>query len=215
MKRFFPLLALASPLVFAFVACSESGSGGTSTGDDPTAESCFAAPLCEKIVLPGYCSSDGESITCAAPDGGIEADAGESDAGDAGGGDAGGLSAVQLARVQCALEALRDRKVGGLALLASDQGSKTCGTRLEIVSAGDGSASVLPVNYCDLDVSRGVAARREIKPASFFEDCLASTDERTRVECLATAIAKTPANGGVCSCRGIHDDPIRGICHEP
>lgn len=211
MKRLLTLFALAVPALFAsfaFVACGDGTSAGTSTGDDPALADCSSPPLCDPIVLPSGCSFDSDAITCAAVSPG--ADAGDADAGTA---DAGAPNPLLPARVQCALEALRDRRTGGLALLVQDPGSKTCGIRVEILSFGDGTASVLPVSYCDLDVVRGMAERRAVQPVKFFEDCLASTDDAKRLECLTTAITTKPASGGTCSCRGIHDDTFRGVCN--
>ena len=203
MKRLSLLFALAFPALFAFSACGDTTGAATSTGDDPALASCTSAPLCETIGLPSACAYGTAGLTCSAADAG--SDAGDSDAGASVGG-------PDLdARLQCALEALRDRRTGGLALLLPENGSKTCGVRVEIVSFGDGTASVLPVSYCDLDVVRGTAARRVLQPKSFFADCLASTDETTRLECLANATTKTAA-GGTCSCRGISGDKIRGTC---
>lgn len=203
MKRLFLLAALVFPALFAFAACGDD-TGAATTGDDPALASCTSAPLCDTIGLPGACTFGTDGITCSAADAG--ADAGESDAGP----NVGGPNLT--ARLQCALEALRDKKTGGLALLLPKNGSNTCGIRVEIVSFGDGTASVLPVSYCDLEVGRGTAARRVIQPASFFEDCLASADETTRLQCLANAIKKTTTGGGTCSCRGIAGDSIRGLC---
>jgi hypothetical protein len=204
MKRLFLLAALSFPALFAFAACGDGTGAATSTGDDPSLASCTSAPFCETIGLPGACMYGSGGITCSAADAGV--DAGDSDAGP----NVGGPELT--ARLQCALEALRDRKTGGLALLLPENGSKTCGVRVEIVSFGDGTASVLPVSYCDQDVVRGTAARSVLQPASFFDDCLASPDETTRLQCLAGAFKKATAAGGTCSCRGISGDEIRGTC---
>lgn len=223
MKRLLAPLALL-PLfaIFNFTACSDDGSSAATTGGDPTLAICQHAPLCDPIVLPTSCAAFGASIDCSGPDGGA-GDAGDGDAGDGGtasdagdGGTAGGdhLSPLQAERLQCTLEALRDHREGGLTVLAAYEGSKTCGTRIEIVSFGDGSVSVLPVSYCDGDVVRGEAVRRKLQPASFFEECLASADEKTRLECLSGAVTTKNVSGGVCSCRGIAADPVRGPCHE-
>lgn len=208
MKRLVALFALTVPALFAFAACGDGTAPASSTGEDPALASCTNAPLCDPFSLPERCSFADDAITCAASDAGAS-DAGDTDAGDT---DAGAPSPALTARVQCALEALRDRKTGGLALLVPTGGSKTCGIRVEIVSFGDGSASVLPVSYCDADVVRGVAARRAIQPASFFEACLASTDLSKRLDCLAAAIETKAASGGTCACRGINADPLRGRC---
>ena len=204
MKRLFVLVALTLPALFAFSACGDGTSAATSTGDDPSLASCTSAPLCEPLGLPSSCTFDTNIITCGAADAGI--DAGESDAGTSNGGP------DLTARLQCALEALRDRTTGGLTLLLPLDGSKTCGIRVEILSFGDGTASVLPVSYCDLDIERGTAERRALQPASFFKDCLASSDETTRLQCLANAIKKPKLGGGTCSCRGISADKVRGRC---
>jgi hypothetical protein len=209
MKRLLALFALAVPALFAFAAC-DSNAPASSTGDDPALAACSSAPLCDPFSLPAYCTFADDTITCAEADAGAsDADAGDTDAGAS---DAGAPSPAVVARLQCALEALRDRKTGGLALLVPTNGSKTCGIRVEIVSFGDGSASVLPVSYCDADIVRGVPARRAIQPASYFESCLASTDVEKRFECLAGAIQKKSASGGTCACRGISADPVRGMC---
>lgn len=199
---------------FNFLACS-SGEGGSTatTGSFPTLATCQKAPLCEPLALPSFCSFDGtRSFACVAPapDGGGASDAGAPD----GGVEGSLLSATQAARLQCSLEALRDRKAGGLATLVAYKGSDTCGTRVEIVSFGEGSASVLPVIYCELEAERGEAVRRELQPVAFFEECLASTDEMKRLQCLADAVTTKGASGGVCSCRGIAADEIRGICRS-
>jgi len=211
MKRLLPLLALL-PLfgLSNFIACSDDGSSSSTTGDDPTLEICHDAPLCDPLVLPSFCFADGAAIDCASPDGGVAEDAGTPDGGAA----ASPLSPLQAGNLQCALEALRDRGAGGLSLLAAYNGSKTCGTRVEIVSFGDGSASVLPVAYCDLDADRGTAVRRAIQPAAFFEECLASTDILKRLQCLSEAMTAKVASGGVCTCRGISADQFRGICSD-
>jgi hypothetical protein len=205
MKRLFLLAALSFPAVLMFSACGDSTGAATSTGDDPALASCTSAPLCETIGFPSACTFGAAGITCSAADAGV--DAGDSDAGPT---SPGGPDLT--ARLQCALEALRDRKTGGLALLVPENGSKSCGVRVEIVSFGDGTASVLDVGYCDLDVVRGTAVRSTLKPASFFDDCLASPDETTRLQCLAGAFKKATAAGGTCSCRGISGDEIRGTC---
>jgi hypothetical protein len=210
MKRLLAPLALL-PLfaLFNFTACSDDGSSAATTGGDPTLASCRHAPLCDPIVLPSVCAATGaSSFDCSGPDGGAADDAGAPD----GGADGSLMSPLQASRLQCTLEALRDRREGGLTVLVAYNGSKTCGTRLEIVSFGDGSASVFPVSYCDSDVVRGKAARRKIQPASFFEECLASTDDETRLQCLADAVTTKAATGEACACRGIAADPIRGEC---
>lgn len=203
-KRLLVLFALTIPALFAFSACGDGTSATASTGDDPSLASCTSPPLCDPFSLPGTCEFSDNAITCTASGGG--ADAGDSDAGPSVGGP------DLTARLQCALGALRDRKTGGLALLLPENGSKTCGVRVEILSFGDGTASVLPVSYCDLDIVRGTAARRVLQPVSFFEDCLANNDETKRLQCLAKAIKTTAASGAACSCRGIHADKIRGLC---
>jgi hypothetical protein len=208
MKRLLALFALAVPALFAFAACGNSNAPASSTSEDPELAACGDAPLCDPLPLPSECMFADGAITCATSDAGA-GDAGDPDAGDA---DAGAPSPAVLARLQCALEALRDRKTGGLALLVPTGGSKTCGVRVEIVSFGDGSASVLPVSYCDSDIVRGVAARRAIQPASFFESCLASTDVQKRLDCLAAAIQPKTASGGTCACRGIAANPVQGLC---
>lgn len=222
MKRLLAPLALL-PLfaIFNFTACSDDGSSAATTGADPSLASCQHAPLCDPITLPPSCTTVAAGIDCSGPpggagdagadDGGTSSDAGATDAGAADGDE---LSPLQEGRLQCVLEALRDHREGGLTVLAPYKGSKTCGTRIEIVSFGDGSVSVLPVSYCDSDVTRGEAVRRKIESASFFEECLASTDEKTRLECLAGAVTTKNVSGGVCSCRGIAADPIRGGCHS-
>ena len=201
MKRLLALLALTVPALFAFVACGDDGPA-SSTGDAPALASCTSPPLCDPLTLPRSCSFVDNAIVCAEGDAGT--DAGESDAGPS--------APVSTARLQCVLEGLRDRRTGGLSLLIPDNGSKICGVRVEILSFGDGSASVLPVGYCELDVVRGKAARRKIQPASFFEACLADTDDARRLQCLVNAIETRPASGGICSCRGISADKIRGLC---
>jgi hypothetical protein len=208
MKRLLALFALAFPALFAFAACGDSNAPASSTGEDPALAACGEAPLCDSFSFPASCAFVDDTITCAQGDAGA-GDAGDADAGDA---DAGAPSPAVVARLQCALEALRDRKTGGLALLVPAGGSPTCGIRVEIVSFGDGSASVLPVSYCDGEIARGTAARRAIQPASFFDTCLASDDVGKRFECLAAAIQKKAASGGACSCRGIAADPDRGLC---
>ncbi|MEP7124411.1 MAG: hypothetical protein ABJE95_26015 [Byssovorax sp.] len=203
MKPFLALFTLAAPALFAFAACGDSAAPASSTGDDPALASCTAAPLCDPFSLPIDCVYADDAIDCSG------ADAGPGDAGES---DAGAPSPLFESRVQCALEALRDRKTGGVTLLVPDHGSKTCGIRVEIVSFGDGSASVLPVSYCDTDIVRGVAERRAIQPKSFFDDCLASPDVAKRLGCLAGAIQKKAASGSACACRGIAADPLRGKC---
>lgn len=215
MKRLLlPLALLPLVALVNFVACSSDGSSAATTGADPDLALCRLPPLCDPLVLPSFCRYGGESFDCGAPDGGAPEDGGATeDAGAPDGGvDGSLLSPLQAGRLQCALEALRDRRVGGLATLVSYNGSKTCGTRVEIVSFGDGSASVLPVYYCDLDVERGKAARREIQPVAFFEECLASTNDLVQLQCLAEAITAKAASGEVCSCRGIYADEFRGVC---
>jgi hypothetical protein len=206
MKRLLALFALTLPLLFAFAACGDSGPA-SSTGDDPSLLSCTSPPLCDPLTLPASCTFKDDGITCAVGDAGT--DAGESDAGES---DAGPPAPVSTARLQCALEALRDGKTGGLYLLLPDHGSTSCGVRVEILSFGDGTASVLPVGYCDFSFSRGTPERRVIQPASFFEKCLADTDDARRVECIAKAITTKAASGGTCACRGIHADDARGGC---
>ena len=208
MKPLLALFALTVPALFAFAACGDSNAPASSTGEDAALAACGDAPLCDPLPLPNECAFADDAITCAPSDAGAS-DAGDADAGDA---DAGAPSPAVLARLQCALEALRDRKTGGLALLVPTSGSNSCGVRVEIVSFGDGSASVLPVSFCDSDVVRGVAARRAIQPASYFESCLASTDVAARFACLAGAIQTKAASGGTCACRGIAADPLRGKC---
>jgi hypothetical protein len=208
MKRLLALFTLAFPALLAFAACGDSNAPASSTGEDPALAACSEAPLCDPFSLPSECTFADDTITCAAADAGAS-DAGDADAGDA---DAGPPSPAVLARLQCALEALRDRQTGGLALLVPTNGSNSCGVRVEIVSFGDGSASVLPVSYCDTDIVRGVAARRAIEPASYFESCLASADVAARFACLAGAIQTKAAPGGACACRGIAADPLRGAC---
>jgi hypothetical protein len=214
MKRLLPPLALL-PLfaLFNFIACSDDGTSTGTTGADPDLAICNQAPLCDPLVLPSVCKDNGVSFDCTAPDGGAPDGGAMDDAGALdGGADGSSLSPLQAGRLQCALEALRDRGKGGLATLVAYKGSKTCGTRIEIVSFGDGSASVLPVYYCDTDVERGKSARRQIQPVAFFEECLASTDETKRLQCLAEAMTEKAASGGSCSCRGIHADQFRGRC---
>lgn len=200
---FLPLFAL-----FNGIACSDDGSSAATTGGDPTPAICGRAALCEPVVLPSVCAGTDTSFDCSGPDGGTAGDAGAPD----GGADGSLLSPLQAAHLQCMLEALRDRREGAVNALVAYNGSKTCGTRLEIVSFGDGSASVLPVSYCDSDVVRGKAVRREIQPVAFFEECLASTDEEKRLQCLADAITAKAVSGEVCECRGVYSDPIRGAC---
>ena len=204
-KRLPVLFALTIPALFAFSACGDGTVATASTGDDPLLASCTSPPLCDPIGLPGTCEFSDNAIICGASTGG-GTDAGDSDAGPSAGGP------DLTARLQCALEALRDRRTGGLALLLPENGSKTCGIRVEILSFGDGTASVLPVSYCDLDIVRGTAARRVLQPVSFFEKCLASNDETTRLTCLAKAIKTISASGAACPCRGIHADKFRGFC---
>lgn len=211
MKRPLALLALAIPPLFAafsFIACGPDNSPASSVNQDPVLADCTSPPLCDPIVVPAGCSFMKGALVCGAVAPG--ADGGDADAGPA---DAGAPNPLVAARVQCALEALRDRKTGGLSLLVDDPGSKTCGIRVEILSFGDGTASVLPVSYCDLDIVRGQAERRAVQPVKFFDDCLASTDVTKRVECLATAISTKAAPGGTCSCRGISADTSRGPCN--
>ena len=215
MKRLLAPLALL-PLfaIVNFTACSDDGGGAATTGGDLTPATCQDAPLCDPVELPSYCAFDGASLDCTGPDGGSVPDGGT--ATDAGASDAGAdgshLSPVQTARLQCTLEALRDRRAGGLTALTGSNSADLCGARVEIVSFGDGSASVLPVTFCGGSVARGKAARRAIQPVAFFEECLTSTEEAKRVQCLAKAMTTKTVSGGVCSCRGIHDDPYQGLC---
>ena len=203
MKRLLALFALAAPALFAFAACGDSNAPASSTGEDPALAACTDAPLCDPLTFPKDCAFADGAITC------TDGDGGASDAGDT---DAGAPSPAVVARLQCVLEALRDRATGGLALLVPTSGSKSCGIRVEIVSFGDGSASVLPVGYCDADIERGVPARHAIQPASYFETCLASPDVAKRFECLAGALQQKATAGGTCACRGIAADPLRGKC---
>jgi hypothetical protein len=61
-------------------------------------------------------------------------------------------------------------------------------------------------------VVRGKAVRREIQPAAFFEECLASTEDEKRLQCLADAVTTKAVSGAVCECRGVYSDPVRGPC---
>jgi hypothetical protein len=223
MKHLVAFLLLPAAALAAFSACgptNETGGGGAGGGTTPAA--CTDAPLCDPILLPTRCKIAGGGIHC-----GNSADAG-TDGGTGGGGGAGGspgagggggqgggnsVSPKLVANIQCALGALRDRKVGAVNLLQQDDGPAVCGTRVEIVSFGDGTASVVPVQYCDGDATVETAFHAKLQPPEFFTKCLTASDDATLLDCATNMLGATVA-GATCECRGIHTEPLRGVCHS-
>lgn len=170
-----------------------AGDGGaqptsTSTGamGDPA---CASAALCEDLVIldPEVCS------------------AGSGSSG------AGGAAPANAATARCILKKLRDRATGYVAVIVDSASPVPCGQTTELVSFGDGSASVSHRRYADLGARADASVRRELKPVSYFEMCLAG-DDYAALDCARSLITDTVVAGEACPCRGNKSGTLSGYC---
>ena len=104
--------------------------------------------------------------------------------------------------MRCALLKLRDHEVGYVSLFEEVTIHTGCGVRTEIVSFGDGSASVQQIYWADLFSSPGTPERVKLESAAYFDACLAGSDDKL-VECVLAMTTKTSVAGPTCPCRGV------------
>lgn len=174
---------------------STSASGGaqptsTSTSAGMSDPTCASAALCNEVVLfdPSVCS------------GGSGASSG------AGGADPGNATAAR-----CVLEKLRDRATGYVAVIVDSGSAIPCGKATELVSFGDGSATVSRRGYSDLWAGADPSLRLELKPVSYFETCLAG-DDHAVLACVTDLTTSTVVAGDTCPCRGNKGGSLAGLC---
>ena len=123
----------------------------------------------------------------------------------------GGAESMDATNARCVLGKLRDRATG-YAAISVDSGSPVpCGHVVEVVSFGDGSASISRRNYGDLAVNVEKSVRSELQPVSYFETCLAG-DDAAVIACLASLTTGAVVAGDTCPCRGNGSGPLSAYC---
>jgi hypothetical protein len=104
--------------------------------------------------------------------------------------------------MRCALLKLRDHEIGYVSVFTESTMFTGCGVRTEIVSFGDGSASVQHIQWADLGVGPGTPERVQLESAAYFDACLAGTDD-TLAACVQAMTTKALVAGPTCPCRGV------------
>jgi hypothetical protein len=172
---------------------STSGAGGAGPAE------CSSPDLCPVVYFaPG----------CALGDPGCQSGV------SSGAGGAGGLDPSTESAIKCSLQKLKDHDVGAVIVIDEQASITPCGTRTEIVSFGDGTVSVLPVNYCDIGVSVGAATRHALQSPAFFDKCLASNDKVELTDCIHNVTNIESLPGATCGCRGAKDGASDGACQN-
>jgi hypothetical protein len=114
----------------------------------------------------------------------------------------GSSAPANITAARCALQKLRDHATGSIQVFTDHGLGIPCGEVTELFSFGDGSASVSHRTYCDLAASGAdPSVRREIKPQSYFDACLAG-DDAGLFPCIASVTTDATVDGETCSCRG-------------
>src|SRR5262249_55199430 len=119
-------------------------------------------------------------------------------------------SAPDVAAARCVLENLRDRQRVRVSVVLDTGSGQPSGDATEIVSFGDGSASVSNRHYEDVAVSVQPSVRRAGRPPSYFEQCLAG-DPAAILACTRTLVTNTVVDGATCSCQGNSGTPPPSI----
>jgi hypothetical protein len=172
-----------------------SGGGGTGGGGGSAPIACASAPLCGGIYLPSSCNASG------------------SGSGSGSGGGGGAPNPTLVTEMRCALQKLRDHEVGYVSLFVESTFHTGCGVRTEIVSFGDGSASVQQIQWADLGVAPGTPERVKLESVAYFDACLAGSDDKL-AECVMAMTTKTAVAGPTCPCRGV-PGAQDGQCESP
>jgi hypothetical protein len=167
-------------------------SGGSTTGGGGSAPSaCASAPLCDGVYLPSSCDPFGGSSG-------------------AGGASPGVMAAAAM---RCVLTKLRDHEVGYMSVFVESHATTGCGIRTEIVSFGDGTASVQDIHWADIGVTPGTPVRATLKDKAYFDACLADSDDKL-ADCVAGITTGATAAGPTCPCRGV-PGAQDGQCKSP
>jgi hypothetical protein len=165
-----------------------AGTGGaqtSATGGTTADPLCVGAALCDRVYL-------GDTTACMP-------------------GWTGPPPTVPAAR--CVLEKLRDRAPGFVAIQLDVYCTATDnnGSVNELVSFGDGSVSVSHRSYLDIGATSDPSIRRELKPVSYFEGCLAGDDAGV-LTCVQSLYTDTAVDGDTCACRGGPKGSLAGEC---
>ncbi len=120
---------------------------------------------------------------------------------------------MAVTEMRCALLKLRDHEVGYVSLFVEAHTNTGCGVRTEIVSFGDGSASVQEIQWADIGVSPGTPERVKLESAAYFDACLAGSDDKLAA-CVLAMTTKTAVAGPTCPCRGV-PGAQDGQCKSP
>ena len=172
---------------------STSSSGGaqaTSTSTGMSDPACASAALCADVNLT-------DPTTCGGGSGGSAG--------------VGGAESAGATNARCVLGKLRDRAPGYLAIRIDSGSPVPCGHVTELVSFGDGSVSISHRSYGDLAVSVDKSVREALKPAGYFEACLAY-DDAAAIACLASLTLDAVVPGDTCPCRGNGSGPLSAYC---
>ena len=177
---------------------STTGGGGSSTagtgGSAPAA--CASAALCDGVYLSSSCDAFGSS---------------SSGSGSGSGGAPPG--AMAAADMRCVLTKLRDHEVGYMSVFVESHATTGCGIRTEIVSFGDGTASVQDIHWADIGVTPGTPVRATLQDKAYFDACLAGSDDGLPA-CVSSITMGAAVAGPTCPCRGV-PGAQDGQCKSP
>lgn len=159
---------------------STTAGGSTTGGGGSAPAACASAALCDGVYLPSSC--DPFATTSGS-----------------GGAPPGMMAATAM---RCVLTKLRDHEVGYMSVFVESHANTGCGIRTEIVSFGDGTASVQDIHWADIGVTPGTPVRSTLKDKAFFDACLADSDDKL-ADCVMAMTTGAAAAGPTCPCRGV------------
>lgn len=171
---------------------STTGSGSTTGTGGSAPAACASAALCDGVYLPSSCDASGTGSS------------------GAGGASPGAMAAADM---RCVLTKLRDHEVGYMSVFVESHATTGCGIRTEIVSFGDGTASVQDIHWADIGVTPGTPVRATLKDKAFFDACLAGSDDGLAA-CVTAMTMGAAATGSTCPCRGV-PGAQDGQCKSP
>ena len=174
----------------ATTSTATGGAQPTSTGTGMSDPTCASAALCDEVGLtdPSICGGGSGSSS-----------------------GAGGASPGNATAARCILTKLRDRATGYVAIFVDSGSPVPCGQVTELVSFGDGSASISNRRYYDLGATASPSTRGALKPVAYFETCLAG-DDAAAIDCLSSLITGAAVAGDTCPCRGSKNGMLSGSC---
>lgn len=91
--------------------------------------------------------------------------------------------------LQCTLEALRDRKPGGLEWLLSEEGG-VVEQHVDLWILDDGTAYVRRAASMDFDSSIGPDGYYALQDPAYFDACLIESDAAVRFECMRNGVGE-------------------------